>query len=116
MGMFLDSKTPAEEYRRISQSRFFVDKTLIIKEISDSVSFNEQRYFCLTRPRRFGKSIMAYMIASFFGSAEDTHNLFEPLLISRESGDIPKYTGRILAVGLSYDKTTKKHSCKVEEL
>ena len=27
-----------------------------------------------------------------------------------------KYTGRILAVGISYNKETKEHSCKVEEL
>ena len=102
MGMFLDSKTPAEEYRRISQSRFFVDKTLIIKEISDSVSINEQRYFCLTRPRRFGKSIMAYMIASFFGSAEDTHNLFEPLLISKESGDYTRHLNQYHVIFIDF--------------
>lgn len=28
----------------------------------------------------------------------------------------PKYTGRILAVGIGYDKQTKEHSCKVEVL
>ena len=38
------------------------------------------------------------------------------LRLKGKPGDIPKYTGRILAVGLSYDKTTKKHSCRVEEL
>ena len=27
-----------------------------------------------------------------------------------------RYTGRILAVGISYDKETKEHHCKVEEL
>ena len=27
-----------------------------------------------------------------------------------------KYTGRVLAVGISYDKETKEHACKVEEL
>ena len=27
-----------------------------------------------------------------------------------------RYTGRILAVGISYDKETKEHFCKVEEL
>lgn len=27
-----------------------------------------------------------------------------------------KYTGRILAVGIGYDKQTKEHSCKVEVL
>lgn len=31
-------------------------------------------------------------------------------------GDAPRYTGRILAVGMSYDRKTKKHSCKVEIL
>jgi len=31
-------------------------------------------------------------------------------------GEEPKYTGRILAVGISYSKKTKAHSCKVEVL
>lgn len=31
-------------------------------------------------------------------------------------GERPKFTGRVLAVGISYSKVTKKHSCKVEEL
>lgn len=31
-------------------------------------------------------------------------------------GDTERYTGRILAVGIGYDKTTKEHECKVEEL
>lgn len=31
-------------------------------------------------------------------------------------GESPKYTGRILAVGISYDKAAKVHSCKIETL
>ena len=31
-------------------------------------------------------------------------------------GEESLYTGKILAVGISYDKETKKHSCIVEEL
>lgn len=31
-------------------------------------------------------------------------------------GEKPQYTGRILAVGISYDRKTKEHSCKVEVL
>ena len=27
-----------------------------------------------------------------------------------------QYTGKILLVGINYDKKTKKHSCKIEEL
>lgn len=31
-------------------------------------------------------------------------------------GETPKYSGRILAVGISYNRTNKKHNCKVEVL
>lgn len=31
-------------------------------------------------------------------------------------GEAPKYTGRILAVGITYNKETKEHMCKVEIL
>ncbi len=31
-------------------------------------------------------------------------------------GEKLKYTGKILGIGISYDKKTKKHSCKIEEL
>ena len=31
-------------------------------------------------------------------------------------GEKPKYTGRILAVGIGYDKKCKRHSCKIEIL
>ncbi|MDE7038040.1 MAG: ATP-binding protein, partial [Lachnospiraceae bacterium] len=31
-------------------------------------------------------------------------------------GERPKYTGKIFGIGISYDKKTKKHTCKIEEL
>ncbi len=31
-------------------------------------------------------------------------------------GEMPKYTGNILAVGISYDKKSKEHRCKIEVL
>lgn len=30
-------------------------------------------------------------------------------------GEEPKYTGRILAVGIGYDKKTKEHDCRVKQ-
>ena len=38
------------------------------------------------------------------------------LRLKGKMGETPKYTGRILAVGISYNRKTKVHSCKVEEL
>lgn len=31
-------------------------------------------------------------------------------------GESPRYTGRILGVGIAYDKKTKEHACKIEVL
>lgn len=38
------------------------------------------------------------------------------LRIKGKIGEKPRYTGRILAVGISYNTKTKVHFCKVEEL
>lgn len=31
-------------------------------------------------------------------------------------GENPKYTGRVLGVGIAYDRKTKEHDCKIEVL
>ncbi len=63
MGRYLDSREPFESYRGIAGTRFFVDKTLLLEDILKAVEVDGQRYLCITRPRRFGKSVMANMVA-----------------------------------------------------
>lgn len=65
MGMFLNSAAPFEEYKSIAKTRFFVDKSSMIEEIISAAMVDGQKYFCITRPRRFGKSVMANMIGAF---------------------------------------------------
>lgn len=31
-------------------------------------------------------------------------------------GEAPEYTGRVLGVGIAYDRRSKEHSCKIEVL
>ena len=38
------------------------------------------------------------------------------LRLKGKLGESPRFTGRILAVGISYDKKTKSHSCKITAL
>ncbi len=56
------------------------------------------------------------MIASFFGKGKDSSRLFAQLKFQGRLGEPPKCTGRILAVGISYNRKTKKHTCMVEVL
>lgn len=81
MGIFLNSKAPYEAYKEIVSDTYFVDKTALIEELLPSIG-KKNRYFCITRPRRFGKSIMANMIGAFFGKASDGRSIFGRLSVS----------------------------------
>lgn len=85
MGMFLDTKAPMEAYRSMAADPYFVDKTALIGELLPALGL-EKRFFCITRPRRFGKSVMANMVAAFFGRAGDGEDPFHRLKISHEAG------------------------------
>ncbi|MEY8517262.1 AAA family ATPase [Lachnospiraceae bacterium 29-84] len=92
MGVYLNSKSPYILFKEDANSIYFVDKSEILKEfvpILESeegglVRFREKgtKYICITRPRRFGKTVMANMIASYFGKGIDSSNIFGNLNVS----------------------------------
>lgn len=82
MGLFLNSRNPYENFREIAQDTYFVDKSLLIQELIPAIG-TKNRYFCITRPRRFGKTVMANMIGAFFGKAADSSSLFDGLHIAK---------------------------------
>ena len=83
MVQYLDSRVPLESYRGIVNTRFFVDKTLLLEDVLKAVEIDGQRYLCITRPRRFGKSVMANMVAAFLGRAEEAGDIFGRLEIAQ---------------------------------
>ncbi len=82
MGRYFNSRMPFEIYREIAGTRFFVDKSLLLEDILSAWEADGQKYLCITRPRRFGKSIMACMVAAFFGKSADAGTVFERLAIA----------------------------------
>lgn len=82
MGMFLNSISLYKNYKAVVTDTYFVDKTELLNELIPSLG-KENRFFCITRPRRFGKTIMANMIGSFFGKAEDGSVIFDRLEIAK---------------------------------
>ena len=81
MGLFLNSIAPYDKYKMISQDPYFVDKSAMIEELIPALG-REQRFFCIVRPRRFGKTVAANMIGAFFGKARDSKDVFEHLAIA----------------------------------
>lgn len=82
MGRYLNSRVPFEAYKEIAETRFFVDKSLLLEDILSAMETDGQKYLCITRPRRFGKSVMANMVAAFFGKAVNAGKIFERLAIA----------------------------------
>lgn len=81
MGSFLNSTAPYENYIEIVNSPFFVDKSLILAEIINLIG-TPSKYICVTRPRRFGKTVMANMIGAFFCRNEVSRKIFATLKIA----------------------------------
>lgn len=81
MGLFLNSKVPFESYRLVKNDIYFVDKSALLNELIPSLGV-EKRYFSITRPRRFGKSVMANMVGAFFSKAADASTVFDTLSIA----------------------------------
>lgn len=77
MGVYLNSRKPGAIYANMARGEYFVDKTAMLEELLPLVDVpggpepgrrgGGNRYICITRPRRFGKTVAACMIASFFG-------------------------------------------------
>lgn len=56
-------------------SEIYVDKTLLL-EFTNKVIGTEQRWMCVSRPRRFGKSVTAGMITAYYENGCDSRDLF----------------------------------------
>lgn len=63
-------------------SEIYVDKTELI-EYTNRVLGTEQKYLCVSRPRRFGKSMAANMLAAYYGKENDTRKLFQRFKIGK---------------------------------
>ena len=82
MGRYLNSMVPFETWKQIVGTRFFVDKTPLLEDVINAAEIDGQKFLCITRPRRFGKSVMAHMVGAYFGKASDSGSLFQALEIA----------------------------------
>lgn len=63
-------------------SKIYVDKTGLL-EYTNSVLDTEQRCLCVSRPRRFGKSIAAEMLVAYYDKSCHSAEMFQELKIAR---------------------------------
>ena len=81
MGYYVNPS--AESFAAIARSKTYVDKTGLI-EYMNTVVQTDRMLVCSSRPRRFGKSMAANMLAAYYDRSEDTTELFQNLAISKD--------------------------------
>lgn len=79
MGIYLNPGN--ENFKMALNSKIYVDKSALIS-YTNSVLKTEQRFVCVSRPRRFGKSMTANMLCAYYGKNVDSDPLFQKLSIS----------------------------------
>lgn len=62
-------------------SKIYVDKSPVLELLNDSLD-TEQRFVCISRPRRFGKSVTAKMICAYYAKDQESEDLFDHLKIA----------------------------------
>ena len=73
-----------ENFQKMVNSEIYVDKTDLIR-YTNSVINTMQGYLCVSRPRRFGKSMAAAMLAAYYSRGCDSEQLFESFEIAKNS-------------------------------
>lgn len=69
------------DFHRAINSQIYVDKSGLI-ELTNAKLFTEQQFICVSRPRRFGKSMTANMLTAYYSRGCDSRKMFSDLKIS----------------------------------
>lgn len=79
MGIYLN---PGNDlFRMAVNSKIYVDKSELIK-LTNSFLDTSDRHICISRPRRFGKSMAANMLTAYYSRGCDSRELFSGLEIA----------------------------------
>jgi len=136
MGVYINRGN--EAFREVRNSEY-VDKSGLVCVINSTL-FTERRFTCVSRCRRFGKSMAAKMLAAYYDCSCDSRALFADLKIAhdasfdqhlnrypviyidlsefvtryRDDSIVDKMNQRLMLVGISYDKKKKHHTCQID--
>lgn len=84
MGIYLNPGN--ENFAEVlNPANIYVDKTMML-DVLNSYITRGNKYICVSRPRRFGKTITQNMLAAYYSKGCDSRELFNGRKISRVDG------------------------------
>ncbi len=88
MGLYVNPGN--EGFRSSLKSSIYVDKTGMIS-YTNAMLDTEQKFICVSRPRRFVKTMAAKMLAAYYSRGCDSRKMFQGLQIANE----PSFTDHL---------------------
>ena len=80
MGIYLNQNNIM--FQEVINSEIYIDKTMLIGELNRMICTSD-KYVCISRPRRFGKSMAANMLTAYYSRGCDSREMFENFKISK---------------------------------
>ena len=74
-----------EPFEKSLNSELYIDKSEMIYHINNLIN-KEQNCLCVTRPRRFGKTMAVKMLSAYYSKGCDSSELFAGLKVSKMNG------------------------------
>lgn len=81
MGIYVNPGNSSFQMSRFSN--IYVDKSMLIAK-TNALYRTEKRFICVSRPRRFGKSMAANMLSAYYSRGCNSADLFDGLKIKKE--------------------------------
>lgn len=122
MGVYLNPDN--ENFFQAINSKIYVDKTGLIG-FTNQVMRTLGKYICVSRPRRFGKSMAANTLQAIWSRRasrvvelnwdKTAEGAIAQIKKKQYCRSLEDYRGNLLLVGINYDKETREHTCVIEE-
>jgi len=84
MGLGLYLNPPGNNFAESLRSKIYVDKSELISHINGML-MTQQKYVCVSRPRRFGKTMTASLLNAYYNRSFNSADMFANLKISNDS-------------------------------
>jgi len=81
MGVYINTGKAEFESVRVDE---YIDKSMLIAYVNSVLGSQQRKFMCVTRARRFGKSIAAKMLCAYYDQSCDSHALFDDLNIAKD--------------------------------
>ncbi|ORY09043.1 hypothetical protein LY90DRAFT_202758 [Neocallimastix californiae] len=96
MGLVIDNIDMRETFKGLLEEKYFIDKSNIINDFNKLINRNSEKYVCITKPRRFGKTSIAAMLVMYYSKSIDSKEIFDKLKVSKgKSSDIKEKENEI---------------------